>query len=250
MADRLSGKVALITGASSSMGKAIITRFLEEGAWVVASGRCAERMAEWSGNPNVCIVVGDETDLETVMAMVAAAKETFGRLDCVCNMADFNDLGYPLLEVDDARWDEIIDTCLKAPFLIYREALPLLLEAGGSCIVNIDSFASLQGSYGPVYEVAMGGLEGITRSIASGYSKDHIRCNIIRLGGTMTDATVTSTSTVYPARGALSEPVRAIPANWMGQIGDIANVCIFLCTDESEHINGAVISVSGGMSVC
>ena len=217
---------------------------------MVSSGRCAERMAEWSENPNVCIVVGDETNLETIMAMVSAAKETFGRLDCVCNMADFNDLDYPLLEVGDAQWDEIIDTCLKAPFLIYREALPLLLEAGGRCIVNIDSFAALQESHGPVYEVALGGLEGITRSIASNYSKNHIRCNIIHLGNTMTDIMVTSTSTVRPAQGALSEPVQAMPANWMGQVEDIADACLFLCTDESKHINGAVISVSDGMSVC
>ena len=182
--------------------------------------------------------------------MVSAAKDAFGRLDCVCNFAGLNDLCYPVLETDDERWDKVIDTDLKAPFRIIREALPLMIESGGGSIVNIGSYAALRGNHGPAYTAAKAGVEGLTRSIAFGYSKKNIRCNIIHPGGTMTNITETSGGTPHPAQNILGTIVQNMPVNWMSQAIDIANACLFLCTDEAKQINGAVISVDGGMSVC
>ena len=129
----------LITGASSGMGKAVTARFLEEGARAVAVGRDEKRMEQWKKDPRVRPVIGDITENGMAERMAGAAKETFGRLDGICNAAGINDLSYPLLETDDERWDRVLETDLKAPFRIIRAAVPLLVESGGGSIVNIGS---------------------------------------------------------------------------------------------------------------
>lgn len=249
MAGRLNGKVFLITGASSGMGLATAERFLQEGAQLVVSGRSVTRMARWREDGRVRCVLGDVTDLDTIRAMAGAAKD-LGRLDGVCNAAGLNDQSTPLLETSDELWDTVLDTDLKAPFRILREILPLLLESGGGSIVNIGSYAALRGNHGPAYTAAKAGLEGLTKSIAFRYGKAGIRCNIIHPGGTMTNIVDTSGGVIHPAQAELSKLVQAMPVNWFGAAEDIADACLFLCSEEARHINGAVISVDGGMCVC
>ncbi|QNM06779.1 SDR family NAD(P)-dependent oxidoreductase [Qiania dongpingensis] len=250
MEKRLDGKVFLITGASSGMGKAVTARFLEEGARAVAVGRDEKRMEQWKKDPRVRPVIGDITENGMAERMAGAAKETFGRLDGICNAAGINDLSYPLLETDDERWDRVLETDLKAPFRIIRAAVPLLVESGGGSIVNIGSYAALRGNHGPSYTAAKAGLEGLTKSVAFGFAKQNIRCNIIHPGGTRTNIGVTSGGKYHEAQGALSKLIMDMPVNWFGYPEDIANVCLFLCSEEAKWINGAVISVDGGMSVC
>ena len=149
MEKRLDGKVFLVTGASSGMGKAVAARFLEEGAQIIAVGRNEKRMEQWKDDPKVRLLAGDITEDGMAEKMAEAAKETFGRLDGICNVAGINDLSYPLLETDDERWDRVMNTDLKAPFRIIRAAMPLLIESGGGSIVNIGSYAALRGNHGP-----------------------------------------------------------------------------------------------------
>lgn len=248
---RLENKVYIITGAASGMGAATCTKFEAEGAKIVACD-CSEKVLEmWSGHENVTPIVVDVTNMDDVKKMVQTVKEIYGKLNGLCNIAGINDHSYPLLECDDERWDRVMDIDLKAPFRIIREALPLMIENGGGSIVNIGSYAALRGNHGPSYTAAKAGLEGLTKSVAFAHAKDNIRCNIIHPGGCMTGLTMGPWAAGYhAAQSALSALCKAMPVNGFGRPEEIANACLFLCSDESTWINGAVLSVDGGMAVC
>lgn len=248
---KLKDKVYIITGAGSGMGKETTARFVLEGAYVVAIDRNEETLKQWEGNEQVTPLVCDVTNLEDVKKMVATAKEKYNRLDGVCNIAGINDHSYPLLECDDERWDLVLDIDLKAPFRIIREALPLMIENGGGSIVNIGSYAALRGNHGPSYTAAKAGLEGLTKSVAFGYAKNNIRCNIIHPGGCATGLTMGPWAAGYhEAQAPLSNICKAMPIRGFGMPNEIASVVCFLCSEDASWVNGAVISVDGGASVC
>lgn len=247
---KLEGKVALVTGAGSGMGFATTKLFIEEGAKVVAVDHSKDSLASWNGIENVVTLLADVTKLEDIDRMIGEAETRYGKLDCLLNIAGINDLGYPLEETDDARWDRVLDIDLKAPFRICRRAIRTMINGGGGSIVNIGSYCALRGNHGPSYTAAKAGVEGLTKSIAFAYAKDGIRCNIIHPGGVATNIEKSSGGKYHEAQGKLSALVRAMPVNFYGQPEEIAKTCLFLCSDDSKWINGAVLSVDGGMSVC
>ena len=230
----LKDKVFIITGAASGMGKATATRFEAEGAYVIAADRNDAVMSEWAGHENVTPIAVDITDLDGIKTLVQTARDKFGRLDGVCNIAGINDLSYPLLETDDERWDTVMN---------------IDLESGGGSIVNIGSYAALRGNHGPSYTAAKAGLQGLTKSIAFAFAKQNIRCNIIHPGACATGLTMGG-QVYHEAQAPLTALCQAMPVNWFGNPVEIANACAFLCSDEAKWINGAVISVDGGMAVC
>lgn len=246
---RLQDKVFIVTGAASGMGKATVSKFEAEGAKIVAADRNEAVLAAWEGHERVTPVHADITELSDIKKMIETVKEKYGHLDGVLNIAGINDLSYPLLETDDERWDAVMNIDLKAPFRILREAIPLLIENGGGSIVNIGSYAALRGNHGPSYTAAKAGLEGLTKSIAFGFAKNNIRCNIIHPGGCATNLTMGGLQ-YHEAQGPLSALCKAMPVNGFGRPEEIANACAFLCSDEATWINGAVLSVDGGMAVC
>ncbi len=246
---QLKDKVIIVTGISSGMGKATAEKFAAEGAFVVGTVRKETDAQMWSGHERVLPVLADIKEQADIKALIAVVKEKYGRLDGLCNIAGINDLCYPLLETDDARWDDVLDTDLKAPFRIMREAIPLMIESGGGTIINIGSYAALRGNHGPSYTAAKAGLEGLTKSVAFEFAKHQIRCNIIHPGGCATRLTMGGHQ-YHAAMQPMSAIMQAMPVNSFGKPEDIANVCAFLCSDEAKWINGAVISVDGGMSVC
>ena len=248
---KLKDKVFIVTGAASGMGKATTAKFEAEGAKIVACDRTEGVVELWAGHENVTPVVMDVTNLDDIKKVVETVKTVYGKLDGICNIAGINDHSYPLLECDDERWDRIMDIDLKAPFRIIREALPLLIENGGGSIVNIGSYAALRGNHGPSYTAAKAGLEGLTKSVAFAYAKDKVRCNIIHPGGCATGLTMGPWASGYhPAQGALSALCKAMPVRGFGMPEEIANAVCFLSSDEASWVNGAVLSVDGGMSVC
>lgn len=247
---KLTGKIAVITGAGSGMGQAAARLFLEEGASVVAATLSEKNLEQWRGIDGVLPLQVDVTKAEDVKRMIQESVKRFGRIDALCNVAGINDLNYPLLDTDDARWDRVMDLDLKAPFRICREVVPVMIQNGGGTIVNIGSYAALRGNHGPSYTAAKAGLEGLTRSIAFGYGDQGIRCNIIHPGGTNTNIGEHSGGDYHTAGQRLSKIVAAFPKGWFGQPEDIARVCLFLCSDDASHINGAVLAVDGGMSCC
>ena len=247
---RLEGKVALITGAASGIGYETTKLFVAEGAIVVAVDYSAEVLKKWADVEGVTPLQGNVADINDVNAMVETAETKFGRLDCICNIAGVNDLNTPLFDTTDEMWDRIMNIDLKAPFRICRRAMDLLIEGGGGSIVNIGSYAALRGNHGPSYTAAKAGLEGLTKSIAVGYGLKGIRCNIIHPGGLKTNIGETSGGSYHPAGQALSKICQSLPVNWYGDPIEISKTCLFLCSDDARHINGAVISVDGGMACC
>ncbi len=125
-----------------------------------------------------------------------------------------------------------------------------MVQNGGGAIINIGSYAALRGNHGPSYTAAKAGVEGLTKSIAFAYGKQGIRANIIHPGGTMTNIGAHSGGSYHEAQGKLSAIIQAMPVDWMMKPEDIADTCLFLASDDARRINGAVISVDGGMCVC
>lgn len=246
---KLKDKVFIITGISSGMGKAAAEHFTAEGAIVIGSVRKETDAQIWADNDKVFPVLADVNHLDDIKRMVAVVKEKYGRLDGICNIAGINDLCYPLLETDDERWETVINTDLRGPFWLMREAMPLLIASGGGSIVNIGSYAALRGNHGPSYTAAKAGLEGLTKSVAFEFAKQNVRCNIIHPGGCATRLTMGG-HPYHTAMQSMSAIMQAMPVNSFGQPEDIARACVFLCSDDAKWINGAVISIDGGMSVC
>jgi NAD(P)-dependent dehydrogenase (short-subunit alcohol dehydrogenase family) len=249
--DRLLNKIALITGAGNGVGFATTKLFAEEGARVIAVDISGDALAQWQGEPNVIPVQADITKQEDIDRMVGEAETRFSRLDILCNIAGINDLSYPLTEVDDGRWDRVMEVDLKAPFRICRRAVPLMLAGGGGSIINIGSYAAIRGNHGPTYTAAKAGVNGLSRSIAFAYGGQGIRCNVVNPGGLKTNIGANSGGS-YHAKGQapLSAIMKALPVRWYGEPEDIANIMLWLGSDESSYINGAVIAADGGMSCC
>lgn len=254
MAGRLEGKVAIVTGGANGMGLATTKLFSAEGAKVVAVDIREDDFANLEGVENVVTLTADITTLEGIEAIVEAAQTNFGKIDVLCNIAGMNDLSYPLEECDDERWDRIMDLDLKAPFRLCRRIIPLMVENGGGSVINIGSYAALRGNHGPSYTAAKAGLQGLTKSMAFAYMDKGVRVNIIHPGGTMTRIGEHSGGQYHPTgQPPLSKICAAMPLTGpygMGTPEDIARAILFLASDDSSRVTGAVLSVDGGMSVC
>jgi len=248
---RLEGKVALVTGAGHGIGEAITRLFAQEGATVVAADLDEALLKQWDGVENVVPVRADVTRLEDVDRMVDVAEKDLGHLDIVCNAAGINDLCYPLGDTTDEMWDAVLDLDLKAPFRICRRAAAGMVERGYGVILNIGSYAGLRGNHGPSYTAAKAGLTGLTRSLAVALTSKGVRANIINPGGVNTGIGMRTGGTYHPeGMGMLHTILSGFPIKQMGEPEDIAHAALFLCSDESKHVNGAMLSVDDGMSAC
>ena len=249
--DRLKDKVILVTGAGSGIGYATADLFRREGARVVAAVRKAADLPLWEHTGGVAPVVMDVTRREDIEAALDWIQDTYARLDGVCNIAGINDRHFTLDDTDEALWDRIMDTDLKGPFRILKRAVPMMLRSGGGSIVNIGSYAALRGNHGPSYTAAKAGLAGLTKSIAFGYGPQGIRCNIVHPGAVDTDINLHSGGEAHPVGMArLRKIADAYPSGWSAKAEEIAAVCLFLCSDEARHVNGAELSVDGGACCC
>jgi NAD(P)-dependent dehydrogenase (short-subunit alcohol dehydrogenase family) len=250
-AGRLNGKAALITGAGSGIGCAMTKLFAEHGASVAAIALHAESLNKWANVKNVTPIQADVTRIGDINRMIDDAEGRFGKLDIVCNVAGINDLCHPLDETSDERWDSVINLDLKAPFQICRKAITGMVERGGGVILNIASYAAVRGNHGPSYSAAKHGLIGLTLSIAVAYARKGIRCNAINPGGVNTQIGDGAGGAYHPTGLQIFlDIVEKLPVKWMCEPEDIAPTALFLCCDESKHVNGAVVAVDGGMSAC
>jgi NAD(P)-dependent dehydrogenase (short-subunit alcohol dehydrogenase family) len=250
---RLRGKVAIITGAGSGIGRSAASRFAQEGARVVIAelvpdlGKQTEQLVRDAGGE--CLFVEcDITDESSVEAMVGAAREAFGGVDVVYNNAGGSrDADGAVHEVDVGEFWRTMQVDLFGTFLVSRHGIRAMLDAGrGGSVITTSSAAGLVG-VAPgrsCYSAAKAAVTGLTRAMAASYAPHGIRVNAIAPGGTATDRIVAA----FARRGA-SIPTGegpAIPA--LGQPVDIANVAVFLASDESRMITGQVLSVDGGMT--
>lgn len=248
---RLEGKAALVTGAGSGVGYAVAKVFAEQGAQVAAIARREEYLKKWEGVTNVTPIRADLTVPADVDRMIDEAERKLGKVDIVCNIAGVHDQLNPLEETSDELWDKVITTDLTAPFRICRKAITGMVKRGSGVILNYGSLASVRGLHGPSYCAAKAGLIGLTVSIAVYYASKGIRCNLINSGGVYSSINETSGGALHPAGYQMFMDIAGkLPVNWCCKVEDIVPTVLFLCSDESRHINGAVIALDGGMSAC
>jgi NAD(P)-dependent dehydrogenase (short-subunit alcohol dehydrogenase family) len=249
---RLQGKVAVITGAASGMGLAMATRFAEEGASIVAGDWNAERLnaavsSIQSSGGTITSAQGNIADQASAEGLVDLAVSTYGRLDILCNNAGVMDYMQGIGELTDDIWRKVIGINLDGPMFTSRRAVQVMLKQGDGSIINIASTAALHGgAAGAVYTVSKHGLLGLTRSTAWMYAKRGIRCNAICPGGTATNIAESMPQERLDPTGAAraGEFAALIPAYLAPT--DIASLALFLASDESRMINGAIIPADGG----
>ncbi|MBE0477185.1 MAG: glucose 1-dehydrogenase [Coriobacteriia bacterium] len=240
---QLEGKVAIITGAGSGMGRAMAVRFGKEGAKVVAvdyAGESAEETCGLVRGPGceAVAVRGDISDPADIDAAMQAAIGGFGRLDILCNNAGIIDMA-GLMDTDWDYWDRVLRINLKGVAMFSQKAVPEMLKQGKGSIVNTASIAGLVGGAGGLsYTASKHGVVGITKSMAIELSPQGIRVNAICPG-----AVTTGMTTDFQGVPGFVEG-NAIP-RW-GTADEIANMALFLASDESSFITGAAYPVDGG----
>ena len=250
--NRLAGKVAVITGAGSGIGRTAARMFVAEGAKVVVA-EIDEPLGEASAKEagaGARFVRTDVTDEKSVGQMVQQARETFGRIDVLLNCAGGSlREDRPVTEVDASVWDHTINLDMKGPFLCCRHVIPVMVEQGKGSVVNFSSVVALRGNHiAHVYVMAKGGLISFTRALAGAYSPQGIRVNAICPGIVLTERVKTRFTGGNQIRfGGIDNVAERYPFA-VGQPEDIANVALFLASDESRMVNGAAIPAEGGFS--
>lgn len=255
--NRLEGKVAVITGAGSGIGRAAAKLFVAQGAKVVVAEideALGENSAREAGaceaGASACFVRTDVTDEDSVRQMVQQAREAFGRIDVLLNCAGGSlREDRPVTDVDLAVWDKTINLDMKGPFLCCRHVIPMMVEQGTGSVVNFSSVVALRGNHvAHVYVMAKGGLISFTKALAGAYSPKGVRVNAICPGVVLTERVRTRFSDGNQVRfGGIDNIAEKYPFA-VGQPEDIANVALFLASDESRMVNGAVIPAEGGFS--
>ncbi len=242
MGDRLQGKVTLVTGAASGIGRGIARRFDAEGASVVAGDIDADglrRLADDLGErclTAICDVTA-EADLE---ALTALAIERFGRLDVVVANAGKGTYA-PVVDQTLEQWREIIDLCLTGVFLTFKHAGRVISDGGS--MIAISSLNAIQPSAGmSAYCAAKAGVAMLTQVTAMELGGRGIRVNAIAPGLVETNAT----GTFFELPGIVDEFVENTTVGRFAQPDDVANVALFLASDESTFVSGSLYSVDGG----
>ncbi|MDE3229082.1 MAG: glucose 1-dehydrogenase [Chloroflexota bacterium] len=249
---RLEGKVAIITGAASGMGLAMATRFTAEGASVVAADWNAQRLESAvagirAKDGKIVGSQGNIADQATAEGLIDLAVNTFGRLDILCNNAGVMDYMQGVAELSDDIWRKVMGINLDGPMFATRKAVRYMLEHGGGSVVNTASTAALHGgAAGVAYTASKHALIGLTRSTAWMYAQRGIRCNAICPGATKTNIGETMPQDRMDPTGSQRAQVfgALVPAYLDPE--DIAALALFLASDESRHINGAIITADGG----
>jgi NAD(P)-dependent dehydrogenase (short-subunit alcohol dehydrogenase family) len=246
----LSGKVAVITGASSGMGKAASILFAREGAQVVLADLnvdAGEAVAQEASNEGQrCVFQRTDVSSEAdVKAMIDRALKEFGRLDITFNNAGIGGAVGPLESIDVEDWDKTQNVCLRGVFLGIKHSVGPMRTLGGGAIVSTASIAGIDGYPNlHAYCAAKAGVINLTRSASIEFAVDHIRINCIAPGGV-------STPIVYGGLGGSKEVAdewlaKAQPLPRAGQPVDIANAALFLASDLSSFVTGHTLVVDGG----
>ncbi len=252
---RLAGKVALVTGAGSGIGKAIAIALAREGAKVALAGRRKEKLDEtaaeiWKGDPSAetLPVVCDITRSVETNAVVAQVEQTLGKLNVLVNNAGA--LSVTTIEtITEEEWDSVISTNLKGPFLMSRAVLPAMRRAGGGSIVNIGSALGLVAVKDrAAYCASKGGVTSLTKALALDHAKDNIRVNCICPSVVETDLIRDLFASSEAGRLAKEARIATIPAGRFGKPQDIAGLAVFLASDESSWMTGTAIPVDGGLT--
>ncbi|EHN10713.1 short-chain dehydrogenase/reductase SDR [Patulibacter medicamentivorans] len=250
---RFEGRVAIVTGAASGMGAAMVRGFHAEGATVVAvdidrEGVEATAAEVDGGGDRITPVALDVTDADAVAATVAEVAGR-GRIDVLCNNAGILDDYVPAHEASWELWSRILAVNLSGPFLLARAVVPTMLAQGAGAIVNTCSIAAfVGGGGGAAYTTSKHGLLGLTRQLAFDYGRHGIRVNAICPGAVATGMT-TELRTPEQANEHVDAAIAATPAGRWGEPEEVAALALFLASDEASFIHGTPVLVDGGWTL-
>ncbi len=243
----LQGKVAIITGASRGIGKAIAQEFVSQGAILAFTYRSSEEKAQaleaelTSNGGTVRGFKSDASDMNQAEVLVNEVVKAFGTVDIVVNNAGITD-DTLLMRMNEEQWDRVIDVNLKSCFALTKAVMRTMLKSRSGSIINVSSVVGVQGNAGQAnYAASKAGILGFTKSVALELGSRNIRCNAIAPGFIETEMTAAlDEATVQGWRDA-------IPLKRGGQPKDVAQLCTFLASDMSSYITGQTICIDGGM---
>ncbi|WP_187274025.1 SDR family oxidoreductase [Paenibacillus sp. N3.4] len=247
---KLSGKVAIVTGAASGMGKAIAELYAAEGAKVIVSdidldtAQIVVAGIESQGGTALAVAANVMKE-EDVQHLIDTAVNTYGTLDILVNNAGIMDNFVPAGELTDALWERVFAINTTGPMRTTRKALPIFIEKKSGVIVNIASAGGLYGSRaGAAYTASKHAVVGFTKNVGFQYANLGIRCNAIAPGGVATNIGATMTE---PNGFGMERAMAGMNLNpRTGDALDIAKVALFLASDDSGFVNGTVITADAG----
>lgn len=248
---RLSGKVAFITGGGTGIGRACAELFAQHGARVAVAGRRAKPLeqvaAQIDNRGGEAIALRcDVTEAAGVTRAVETAVKRFGRLDVVVNSAG-RALAATAEQTSDEQWAQVLAVNLTGTFFVSRAALPHLRAAGGGSIINLGSIFSLVARKARVaYVAAKGGVALLTKAMALDHAAEGIRVNCICPAIVDTEMVRALLASFPDPEKALRERIAEIPMGRMGTPEDVAQLALFLASDESKWMTGAVLPIDGG----
>ena len=243
---RLKGKVALVTGGNKGIGAAVVRRFASEGAKVWSGDILPDKTHELSDNlakdkGNIIHETLDVTSLTSWEILINKIVDETGKIDILINNAGIYERR-SIEETTEEQFDKMLAVNTKGPFIGIKLALDALKASGNASIVNLSSTAGLRGSFAVHYGASKGALRLMTKSIASKYAKDGIRCNSVHPGPIDTDMG----HTAVPPDQLKERLYERIPMGRFGTAEEVANVILFLASDESSFVTGSEVVVDGG----
>lgn len=241
-------KVALITGGSRGIGKAIAKKFAKEGYDIVINyvsesaelGKVKEEMIE-NRNVDILFVKADVTNYNGCEEMIKEVINKFGRIDVLVNNAGITKDGL-LMRMKEEDFDKVIEVNLKGTFNVTKNVIPYMMKQRSGKIVNISSVVGIGGNAGQAnYAASKAGIIGFTKSVAKELASRNILANCVAPGFIKTDMTDILSD-------AVKENInKQIPLNKMGEADEVANAVYFLASEENTYITGQVLNVDGGM---
>lgn len=250
---RLAGKAALITGGGTGIGRAIALAFAREGAMVAVAGRRREKLEETlremekQRSEGVAIVcdVSNERDAQRAVRETA---EAFGKLNVLVNNAGV--LHAATIEgTSEEQWDKLLKINLKGPFLMCKAALVEFRKAGGGAIVNVGSVLGLVAMKDrAAYCASKGGVTLLTKAIALDHAHENVRSNCICPSIVETELVQGLFAASEEGRALKKARIGSIPLGRMGRPEDVAEMAVFLASEESSWLTGAAVPLDGGLS--